>query len=232
MFSTIEHHKVILNKFIEIKNDTSIPLKEKGTAFSSNRNIKEVIESIKNDIEDALKLIKVNEEFEKMLIGIKNFEKNPYDVIVFLSSINEHTFNYFNDEKDIEILKIILKIKERLNASQGLKEKDFYHSMKFSTLSFFPFNKEHNYGFSSQADFIHFFNILLDFLNIDFFICEIRDLNKQIQQKDLFFDNPLMEKVTPKNKKKHPIYDNPKFLKFFRELLQLSLKKSQYKKKR
>jgi hypothetical protein len=233
MFNIIEYHKKLKDDFLKIKKDTTIPLKEKGTAFSSNRDISEVLESIKNDIEDALKLIKRSKEFKRMLQGIKNFEKKPYEAIVILSSINENTFNYLKDNNDIEILNIILDIKKRFNASQGLKKNDFIHSMRFWSISFFKFNETNNYGFNNQTDLIAFLNDLLEnILDIDFFKYDQRDLNEKIQLKDLFFDKPIMEKITPSNKKKHPIYDNPKFLKFFRELLQLSLKKSQYKNKR
>ncbi|XOB62966.1 hypothetical protein ACMC56_03975 [Campylobacterota bacterium DY0563] len=233
MFFIINYQKNLLNEFLKIKDDDTIPLKEKGVAFSSNRDISEVLQSIKNDVEDILKLVNKNEELERILKGIKNFEKKPYEAIIILSTINENTFKYLKNENDIEILKIILKMKKRLNASQGLKETDFIHSMRFWTISFFPFSEINRYGFDNQTDFIDFLNDLLEnIVDIDYFKYDARDLNKEIQLKDLFFDKPIMEKITKKNKKKHPIYDNPRFLKLFRDLLQLSLKKSQYKIKR
>lgn len=225
MFTIINYHKKLLEEFVKVKYDDTIKLKDKGTAYSSNRDISEIITSIKNYIKDALKLIKENYELEKILKVIEKFEENPYEVIVYISTINENTFEYLKDEDDKKIAEIILKIKKRLNASQGLNEKDFYHSMKYWTITLFPFNETSKYGFSAQDKFIYFLNDLLEnIIGIDYFEYKTYDLNVEIQQKDLFNSNPIIEKITATNRKEHPIFDNPKFVKEMKDLIILSLK--------
>lgn len=225
MFTIINYHKALLEEFIKIKYDNTIKLKDKGTAYSSNRDISEVLTSIKNYIKDALKLIKENYELEKILKVIEKFEENTYEVIVYISTINENTFEYLKEEDDKKIAEIIFKIKKRLNASQGLEENDFYHSMRYWTISLFPFNETSKYGFSSQDNFIYFLNDLLEnIVGIDYFEYKTYDLNVEIQQKDLFNSKPIMEKITTTNRKKHPIFDNPKFIKEMKDLIKLSLK--------
>lgn len=98
MFSIIEYHKNILVEFNKVKNDNSIPLREKGIAYSSNRNVNEVITAVKNFLEPTYRLLKDKKdsetfkELKKILTTIDKFEENPYEVIVCLSTRNKHIF--------------------------------------------------------------------------------------------------------------------------------------------
>lgn len=117
------------------------------------------------------------------------------------------------------------KNKKTLNSSQGLKKEDFIHSMKFEIVSFIPYSKEKNCGFSSKDKLKDFINDLLELLvNINYIKLDSRDFNQKTQIKDYYKDNPIYEKITNTNERKHPIYDNPEFIKEVKELILKSLK--------
>lgn len=165
------------------------------------------------------------------MINLLNaYNKNPYEVIHYLALFDENTSGYIINDKDKEICKIILKAKELLNSSQGLNKEDFEHSLKYQILSLFRFNDVKELGFNSKDGLKYFLEDLLEFLfdalnvKMNYVKIDKRDFNQQIQIKDFYRQNILYEKITPKNKKPHPILDNPKFKKLFRELIFKSLK--------
>lgn len=225
IFHTINYHNNLSSDFKKIQNNINIKLKEKGTAFSSNRNATEVTIPIQNDINTVKKILENNIEVNGISKILEAFNNSPYETITILKTINEDTTKYLKDDLDKQCLKIVLKIKKVLNSSQGLKKEDFIHSMKFTILSFIPYSKERNYGFSSKDKLKDFINDLLELLvNINYIKIDSRDLNQKIQIKDYYKDNPIYEKITKTNYKKHPILDNSEFINEIKYLIQKSLK--------
>lgn len=225
IFDTINYHKNLLLDFKETKNDNNKKLKDKGTAFCSNRDATEVTIPIQNDINTVKSILKNNIEINGISNILEAFNNSPYEIITIIKTVNQDIFNYIKDDSDKQYLEIILNIKKILNASQGLKKEDFIHSMKFVILSFITYSKEKNYGFSSKDKLKDFLNDLLELLlNINYIKIDSRDINQKIQLKDYYKDNPIYEKITKTNLKKHPIIDNPKFIKEIKLLIKKSLK--------
>jgi hypothetical protein len=225
IFNTINYHNNLILDFKKIQNNINLKLKEKGTAFSSNRDATEVTIPIQNDINTVKKILENNIEVNGISKILEAFNNSPYETITILKTINEDTSKYLKDDLDKQCLEIVLKIKKVLNSSQGLKKEDFIHSMKFTILSFIPYSKERNYGFSSKDKLKDFINDLLELLvNINYIKIDSRDLNQRIQIKDYYKDNPIYEKITKTNYKKHPILDNLEFIKEIKYLIQKSLK--------
>jgi hypothetical protein len=225
ILNTINYHNNLVSDFKSIQNNNNLKLKEKGTAFSSNRDATEVTIPIQNDINTVKKILENNIEVNGISKILEAFNNSPYETITILKTMNEDISKYLKDDLDKQCLEIILKIKKVLNSSQGLKKEDFIHSMKFAILSFIPYSKEKNYGFSSKDKLKDFINNLLELLvNINYIKIDSRDFNQIIQIKDYYKDNPIFEKITKTNYKKHPIFDNPKFIKEIKNLIQKSLK--------
>ena len=225
ILNTIEYHNNLISDFLKIQNDNNLKLKEKGTAFSPNRNAKEVTIPIQNDINTVKKILEDNLEVNGISKILEAFNNSPYETITILKTINEGISKYLKDDLDKQCLEIVLKIKKTLNSSQGLKKEDFIHSMKFKIVSFISYSKEKNYGYSSKDKLKSFINDLLELLvNIEYIKLDSRDFNQRIQIKDYYKDNPIYEKITNTNEKKHPIYDSPEFIKKIKELILKSLK--------
>lgn len=225
IFNSINYHNNLISDFKKIQNNNNLKLKEKGTAFSPNRNAKEVTIPIQNDINTVKKILEDNLEVNGIYKILEEFNKSPYETIFILKTMNERITEYLKDDLDKQCLKIILKIKKILNSSQGLKKEDFIHSMKFGIVSFIPYTKEKKYGFNSKDKLKDFINDLLELLlNIESIKLDSRDFNQKIQIKDYYKDNPIYEKITKTNEKKHPVLDNPKFIKEVNYLIQKSLK--------
>ena len=233
MFETVKYHEELLKIFNQTKNDDTKELFEKGTAYSSNRNTDEMTQTIKNFLGKTLKIMKKNSELEGIINCIERYEKNPYDVIIYLNAVNENTFKYLTNESDKEIAETIFELKKSLNASQGLIESDFKHSMRFYILQYFCFDDVSEFGFSSKDKLKDLLNdILEEIIKIDYFRFDVRDFNQPIQLKDKFNGYPLIEKITDDNRKKHPIFDSKKLFIEMKKFLPYSLKKSQYKTQR
>ena len=225
ILNTIEYHNNLISDFLKIQNDYTLKLKEKGTAFSPNRNAKEVTIPIQNDINTVKKILEDNLEVNGISKILEAFNNSPYETITILKTINEGISKYLKDDLDKQCLEIVLKIKKTLNSSQGLKKEDFIHSMKFKIVSFISYSKEKNYGYSSKDKLKSFINDLLELLvNINYIKLDSRDFNQKTQIKDYYKDNPIYEKITNTNERKHPIYDNPEFIKEVKELILKSLK--------
>lgn len=225
IFNTIDYHNNLILDFKKIQNNINLKLKEKGTAFSPNRDATEVTIPIQNDINIVKNILENNIEVNGISKILEAFNNSPYETITILKTMNENIFKYLKDDLDKQCLEIVLKIKKVLNSSQGLKKEDFIHSMKFTILSFIPYSKERNYGFSSKDKLKNYINDLLELLvNINYIKIDSRDLNQRIQIKDYYKDNPIYEKITKTNYKKHPILDNLEFIKEIKYLIQKSLK--------
>lgn len=230
MINLINHYKNVQEDFIKVSLDNNLELEDKGTAFSSNRNTSETVNPIINKFESVKKLLGDNLEINGMINLLNNYNKNPYDVIYYLALFNESTSDYLNNANDKEICEIILKAKKILNSSQGLKKEDFEHSLKYQILNIFKFNDVKELGFNSKDELKFFFEDLLEFLfdslniKMNYIKIDKRDFNQEIQVKDFYKENILYEKITPKNKRKHPVLDNPQFIKLFRKILLKSLK--------
>lgn len=225
IFNTINYHNNLILDFKKIQNNINLKLKEKGTAFSSNRDATEVTIPIQNNINTVKEILENNIEINGISKILEAFNNSPYETITILKIMNEDTSKYLKDDLDKQCLEIVLKIKKILNSSQGLKKEDFIHSMKFTILSFIPYTKERNYGFSSKDKLKDFINDLLELLvNINYIKIDLRDLNQKIQIKDYYKDNPIYEKITKTNLKKHPILNNLEFIKEIKYLIQKSLK--------
>jgi hypothetical protein len=231
IFNTIRYHNNLISDFLKNKNDKNKndknkKLKDKGTAFAPNRDATEVTIPIKKQIDTVKKILENNIEVNGISNILKNFNKDPYSTIVYLSVMTTDIFQYLKDDEDKKCLDVILKIKKVLNASQGLKKEDFIHSMKFTILSFIPYKiGEINYGFDSKEKLRDFLNEVLEFVaNINFMTFDVRDFNQKIQIKDRYKDNPIYEKITNSNLIKDPIYDNPIFIKEIKFIIKKSLK--------
>jgi hypothetical protein len=226
IFNTIRYHNNLISDFLKNKNDKNKKLKDKGTAFAPNRDATEVTIPIKKQIDTVKKILENNIEVNGISNILKNFNKDPYSTIVYLSVMTTDIFQYLKDEEDKKCLDVILKIKKVLNASQGLKKEDFIHSMKFTILSFIPYKiGEINYGFDSKEKLKDFLNEVLEFVvKINFIIFDVRDFNQQIQIKDRYKDNPIYEKITNSNLRKDPIYNNQIFIKEIKSIIEKSLK--------
>lgn len=226
IFNTIRYHNNLISDFLKTKNDKNEKLKDKGTAFAPNRDATEVTIPIQKQIDTVKKILENNIEVNGISNILKIFNKDPYSTIVYLSTLNADIFQYLKDYEDKKYLKIILKIKKVLNASQGLKKEDFIHSMKFAILSFIPYKiGDINYGFDSKEKLKDFLNEVLEFVaNINFITFDVRDFNQQLQIKDKYKDNPIYEKITNSNLIKDPIYNNPIFIKEIKSIIEKSLK--------
>lgn len=226
IFDTIAYHNNLISDFIDIKSNNLKGLKDKGTAFSPNRNPNEVIIPIQNDINTVKTILENNLEVNGISTILNSFKDNPYEIIANLETINTDTFKYLKDDEDKKYLDVVLKIKKVLNASQGLIEEDFIHSMKFAILSFVPYKiGDINYGFKSKEKLRDFLNEVLEFVaKINFITYDVRDFNQKIQVKDKYKDNPIYEKITKTNLKKDPIYNNPIFIKENKLIIEKSLK--------
>lgn len=230
IFETVKYHEELLKSFNQTKNDDTKELFEKGTAYSSNRNTDEMTETIKNFLKKTLKIMKKNSELEGIIKCIERYEKNPYDVTIYLNAVNENTFKYLTNENDKEIAETIFELKKSLNSSQGLIEPDFKHSMRFYILIYFYFDDVSEFGFSSKEKLKDLLNdILEEIIEIDYFRFDARDFNQPIQLKDKFNGSPIIEKITDDNSKKHPILDSKKLFIEMKKFLPYSLKKNQYK---
>lgn len=127
IFDTIRYHNNLISDFLKTKNDKNKKLKDKGTAFAPNRDATEVTIPIQKQINTVKEILENNIEVNGISNILKNFSKDPYSTIVYLSTLNADTFEYLKDYKDKKCLEIVLKIKKVLNASQGLKKEDFIY---------------------------------------------------------------------------------------------------------
>lgn len=233
MFEVIYYHTKLLNQFLKIKTDQTLNLEDKGVAYSSNRNTNETINPIIKKYEFVKKNLNNTKEINGVVNLLNQFKKSPFETITYLNTIDENSLKYFENSTDKENIKTILKIKEILNSAEGIIENDFYHSMKFNILEYFKFKNISELGFKSQDKLKNLLNdILEEIILLDKFRFDKRDFNQKIQLRNIFNSSILIEKVTPDNKRKHPILDNPKFINEMRFLISNSLKKSQYTIKR
>jgi len=222
-------HNGLLIDFIKTDTDINLELEDKGTAFSSNKNTSETINPILSKYESVYKVLNDNSDIKGIINLLKAYKNNSYELIHYLACFNENTKDYLNFQRDKDACKIVIKIKNILNSAYGLKKEDFSNSLKFLILNLFRFNDVKELGFTSQEKLKNFLELFTEYLfdtlevKFSYLSFDKRDFNQKIQIRDYYKNHVIFEKITKENKKKHPIFDNNDFQRFFRKNIKLTI---------